>query len=255
VAVPGCWRRLLELWLAGQTPSMILADPEGAAEKLSADNLNRWVDDVFAYRLPWGLNSLGNYLKQYAEETDQPWPAVCDYYSSFVKYGVHDTVVCWVLAFGIPSRGVATRIAASLDGRAENPAQLAQWLQAGGIDQLAREGLSDSDAEMLRAAVLRGGHRRGRNGRHSLTLKLRHATLSGPVPTPGTRVLIESVTVNAEGHWYRLRGLGGAIHCQFRTTSDRFASLMATPEFVTAMVVQPERQDSNTILYIQMESI
>src|SRR5205085_1192946 len=108
--VPLCWKRILELWLSGQTPTTILADQEVADEKLSAHDLNRWIDEVFAYRLPWGFNSLGNYLKQYADSTGNQWPEVCDYFSAFVKYGVHEPVVCWLLAFGVPSRSAAARV-------------------------------------------------------------------------------------------------------------------------------------------------
>ena len=34
------------------------ADPVVAADEVTAHALSRWMDDVFAYRLPWGLNSL-----------------------------------------------------------------------------------------------------------------------------------------------------------------------------------------------------
>ena len=44
------------------------------------------------------------YLKRYAESEGHEWPEVCDYYSSFVKYGVHEPVVCWLLALGVSSR-------------------------------------------------------------------------------------------------------------------------------------------------------
>lgn len=252
--IPRCWERILELWLDGRTPSAILAEPDVKAEEVTAHALNRWMDDVFAYRLPWGLNSLAVYLKRYAESLDKEWPEVCDYYSSFVKYGVHEPVVCWLLAFGIASRVIASRIGDLIGERADTPDALVRWLRSGGIDELIEEGLDEADADVLRAAVHHdGGSARDRRSRE-LTLKINMQPTSGPIPTPGTHVLVEPVP-DGQPNEFRLLTLDGRLICRFCVTTDRLASLMARPEFVTAEVFRPDHPDAGAKLYVRVEVI
>jgi hypothetical protein len=225
-----------------------------AAERVSAHDLNRWIDDVFTYRLPWGLNSLGNYLKQYAEARGESWPAVCDYYSSFVKYGVHEPVVCWLLALGLQSRAAAVRIGRLIAGRVDTPERLQRWLLLGGIDRLEAEGLSGPDAELLRDAVLRDASREKERGAKAITVKFKRLTTSGPVPPPGTRLLVEHA-IGGEPNQYRLLTLSGTLLCDFRFDSELLAKFMEAPEFMTAEVLHPPHNDPAVKLYLRVESI
>ncbi len=253
VQVPLRWRRILELWLSGQTPTGILGDAEVVEEGLSAHDLNRWMDDALAYRLPWGLNSLSVYLRQYAEGIGAALPEVTDYYSSFVKYGAHEPAVCWLLALGVPSRGAAARVGALLAGRVGKPDALLRWLGAGGIERLLDEGLSEPDADLLRATVLRAEGARMTTQR-PVTVRLRTEKIAGPIPTPGTRALLEPAADN-EPNRYRLLSLSGELMTTFRLESDRLAALMATPDFVTATVVEPEPPGTGETLRIRVEPI
>jgi superfamily II DNA/RNA helicase len=254
VEVPRCARRILELWLSGQAPTAILRDPEVSEEGLTAHDLNRYIDDVFLYRLPWGLNSLGNYLKRYAEVTGSDWPSVCDYYSSFVKYGVHEPVVCWLLGLGIPSRAAAGRIAMLISHPVESPEALLRWLRAGGIAELEEAGLAPADAEMLRTAVSSAAAARNEQDERPISLSFRNVPPSGPAPVPGTRLLVER-SPGGEAHRYRLRTLSGSLLCNFRFASDRLARWMDTPEFVTAEVVPMTGTDPDIRLSVRITSI
>jgi superfamily II DNA/RNA helicase len=253
VEVPACWRRILELWLDGQTPTAILTDPLVAAEEITAHQLNRWIDDVFAYRLPWGFNSLAVYLKQYAEITGAAWPHVCDYYSSFLKYGVHEPAACWLLALGVPSRALASRLGRMLGDRVDSPESLLLWLRSGGIAQLAGEGLDDAEAEMLQAAALREGSPQARRS-PGVTLHLGADTITGPLPAPGTRVLVEPMPGGAPDE-YRLLTLSGKLIRRFRISSERLARLMANPEFATAEIIAPRQAGEAERLHLRVEAI
>ncbi len=252
--VPECWRRILELWLSGATPTAILADPEVAADGLTAHALSRWLDDVFSYRLPWGLNSLGVYLQQYAESSGTELPSVCEYYSSFVKYGVHEPIVCWLLALGIPSRAAAARMGRLIGDAVDTPESLVRWLRGGGIAKLAADGLPKDDVETLRNAVARDPIQREQDASRRMRIKFTHVTLRGTPPPPGTRVLIEPVP-GEEPEQYRIVTLAGARVCQFRVSSEKLASLMKAPEFVTAEVARPEDPDPAAKFYLDIEAI
>jgi hypothetical protein len=224
------------------------------AEGLTAHSLNRYIDDVFMYRLPWGLNSLGNYLKHYAEATESDWPSVCDYYSSFVKYGVHEPVVCWLLGLGLQSRAAALRIGPLIGNQVESPEALLRWLRSGGIAELKEAGLDQADGELLRTAVHGGASGMSHRDARPVSLSFKSAPRSGLVPLPGTRLLLDRVE-GGEPHRYRLLTLSGSLLYTFHFESDRLVRWMQTPEFVTAEVIRPSRTDPNVRLSIRIISI
>ena len=93
------------------------------------------------YRLPWGYNVLALYLKDAAAAEDE-WPAACDYYSAFAKYGVHQLVACWLLTFGVAfGRWRCERRRRST--RHKDPDELLKWLQRGGLATLGERGLDE----------------------------------------------------------------------------------------------------------------
>jgi hypothetical protein len=159
------------------------------AEVLSAHAPTRWMDDAFAYRFPWGFNSLSVYLKRHVEAAGNGWPAVCVYYAAFVKYGVHEPVACALLSLGIPSRAAAARVGQFLADGSDSPESKVRRLQRRGIEHLVARGLPDEDAKLLRSVL--SGHAPSPEGRsRSVTIRLRASRLSVPVP-PGTRVIVE----------------------------------------------------------------
>jgi hypothetical protein len=115
--------------------------------------VSRVIDDLCGYRLPWGFNSLGLYLGNLAEALDQKLPDICQYYSAFVKFGVHDAVACWLLTYGVPSRRIALSVARLLGGRFASPDALLAWLLMGGIDHLITLGIPQDEAQVIRDAL------------------------------------------------------------------------------------------------------
>jgi hypothetical protein len=253
-SIPTCARRILELWLDGKTPSEILADSEVQLVQMSSHDVSRWIDDVFAYRLPWGLNSLSCYLKQHSEAEGHEWPDVCDYYSAFVKYGVNDLVVCWLMAAGVSSRTAAARIGKLIGDQVDTPESMLIWLRTGGIDQLLSEGLTDVDAEILKNAVLISDVRQ-KSGDSELTIRLRHPIAPNDNLAPGTRLLLDSISEGNVTHQYRLLTLSGSVVAQFKLESPILSKLMISPEFVTAIVVDPINPEHAEMLHVQFNSL
>jgi len=87
-----------------------------------------------------------------------------------------------------------------------------------------------------------------------MTLKLDVQPISGPVPTPGTRILVEPAP-DGQPNEFRLLTLTGRLIRRFNMATDRLASLMTKPEFVTAEVIQPEQLGAVAKLFVRVEVI
>lgn len=249
--VPDSHRRILELWMAGSTHSQMLADPAVSGEGLTLEKLNKWTDEVFSFRLPWGLNSVGCYLRQSAEASGEQWPEVCDYYSAFVKYGVNETVVCWLLAAGVAPRSAAARIGRFIGDRFGAPEAMARWLRSVGTDELIRLGLGPSDATLLRELFPTAGGAGGDESR-SVTIRIRRPREVRTDLSAGTPLLIEPV-VTPDARRYRLLTLSGEVVREFDMDSESLAVIMSAPEFVTATIADQQVGDSPDTFRVRIE--
>lgn len=129
------WRPVLALWLQGHTPNEMVEEAEVAKFTNSPAEISIFIDDVFCYRAPWGLNALSVYLQEIATETGQEIPTVTDYFSALMKYGVHSPVASSLLAFGLESRKLALQMAVQCPDEAMRPYRLLLWF----IDLTERE--------------------------------------------------------------------------------------------------------------------
>jgi hypothetical protein len=256
--LPLCWKQILYLWLSGQTPTEIAADPEVEAEGVTAHQVSRWIDDVCGYRLPWGYNVLALYLRDTAEAAGEDWPSACDYYSAFAKYGVHQLVACWLLTFGVPSRKVAVRAADLIDQGMDDPEDLVKWLQRGGLEILEERGMGADDVAMIREAIT-GYSRQVRAGvlpADALTVTFRASADVKNWVSAGDRVLFQLVSEDqADGYrLYTLRGekLG---EYSFSERTQKLWGLLATPELLDSVVESVEHRDSVIRLRVQISSL
>ena len=121
------WRPVLQLWLLGGTPNEMVKHPDIAAVTSSPTDVSLLIDDLFAYRAPWGLNALSVYLQEVAAESEQKIPVVADYFSALLKYGVHSPAASALLAFGLGSRKIALRLASQCPNEAMEIGELLAW--------------------------------------------------------------------------------------------------------------------------------
>lgn len=250
--VPDCWRRILHLWLCGQTPTEIASDPEVVVAEQTAHAVSRWLDDTCGYRLPWGYNVLALYLK---DAVGDDWPAVCDSYSALAKYGVHEPVACWLLTFGVPSRRVATETAALIDDDIDDPDALLKWLQRGGLETLEARGLAGDGLEMLRRVVqemsqtVRDGVRA--NKPRSLSLRVKPETASSV--SPDDRVVLQRVSDDPEDGFtaHTLRGeLIGKY--DLPSAGEQLWSLLEKPDLLDAVVKATDVAPASATISLQL---
>jgi hypothetical protein len=107
----GSYRDLLRRWIDGtEIRDLILEFGEQAG---SPEALGRFMDDLFCYRLPWGISG---YIRIALKVLDIERTELSDFakfFPSMVKFGLPDPVACWAMSVGIPSRRTAIEVAAA----------------------------------------------------------------------------------------------------------------------------------------------
>jgi superfamily II DNA/RNA helicase len=215
--IPDCWKRLLALWLSGQTPTEIARDPEVAECEMTTHAVSRWIDDVCGYRLPWGYNMLSIHLKKVAEDSEREIPSVCDSFSSLVKYGVHEPVACWLLTFGVQSRRAALRTAALVGAGITDPKALLEWLRDNGLKQLGARGLEEESLREIEEAVGSFNNTGGGTRRPATTVYLPYNGATA-ILEPGTRLLLQRGK-SETNRTFRVLSLGGKVVGSYKLTT------------------------------------
>lgn len=105
----GSTSQLLARWLEGIGISTLFA--EFGDQPGSYENLGRFIDDLFAYRLPWGIAGYIRIAKKMFGIEDDALSDLAKFLPSMVKYGLPDPIACWAMSAGIPIRRTAIEMA------------------------------------------------------------------------------------------------------------------------------------------------
>ena len=131
---------LLNLWMKGQ-PLQELA-PHVLDSTDSVEQLSRYIEELFSYRLPWLTSALLRISKEALGISDEQ---VCEYvrsYPSMVKHGLPDPVASWAMSAGIATRSVALLLAEGF-GRESSEApsheEFVAWLSSLSDDALLHD--------------------------------------------------------------------------------------------------------------------
>jgi helicase len=140
----GSYSELLKQWIKG-TEILTLINEFGSLAS-STDDLGRFIDDLFRYRLPWGISAYIKISSKILDIDRQTLPDFIKYFSSMVKFGLPDYPACWAMTTGIPSRQVAINLAAAFRDEAPTPLKYQDfiaWLSSMNIERLRMDfGLS-----------------------------------------------------------------------------------------------------------------
>lgn len=147
-----CAAPILRLWLLGYSPNEIVRDHEVAEYTDSPSVVSKFIEDVFDYKLPWGLNALNAYMGAVIENSELTLPGITSYFSALVKYGVHSPVASCLLALGLGSRKLALKLAQVYTSSSFDMADVILWLLLLSNDQLAPLRLSKQETEILTRA-------------------------------------------------------------------------------------------------------
>lgn len=134
-----CASNILNAWLQGFTPNQIATLPDVQGCTSSPAQIATYIDDVFGYKLPWGLNALCAYAAQVVAETDE-LPSVITSFADLVKYGVYSIVASTLLTFGLESRPLALLLASAYEDLTYEPGNILVWFL--GLDEPALQQLA-----------------------------------------------------------------------------------------------------------------
>jgi superfamily II DNA/RNA helicase len=172
----GSYTDLLGRWMQGVEIRELIT--EFTAGDDSAENLIKFIDDFFRYKLPWGLSGYIRIATSLLQIDPTTLPNNVKYLPSMVKFGLPEPTACWAMSAGIPTRRTAIEIGAAF--RREFPTNFFDELMAISGDMAPSihnqrsflEWLSQLDTETLRfdfglvppilddvrRAILRSGH-------------------------------------------------------------------------------------------------
>jgi superfamily II DNA/RNA helicase len=153
----GCWQDVLRLWLRGGTIREIADNPVIKPYNKKPSAIASYIDDMFNYKLPWGLNAITANISYLAEERCVILPEVVSYLSQLVKFGVHDPIASFILAFGVDSRRLALQIALLYHGSLKNTADILNWFLSLDEGHLERSGFNKEEIENIKKAQLKAG--------------------------------------------------------------------------------------------------
>jgi len=105
----GSYNELLKHWINGLSITEIISIYE--KQIVSAEEVVKFIEDLFGYKMPWGVASIikiATHLLEidYSELTDN-----VIFLPAMIKFGVPDPASSWGMTIGIPSREVAIKLA------------------------------------------------------------------------------------------------------------------------------------------------
>lgn len=152
----GDTRALLGAWIAGAPINDLRK--EFAAEESSIEDLTKFIEDFFAYRLPWGF---AGYLRIAASLLNlEELGFGSQFFPSMVKFGVPFPEAAWAMTAGVPMRRVAISLASEFlaGGGGRSHEDFLAWLGRVEIDPLEKEhGLAGPVLDDVARALRRVG--------------------------------------------------------------------------------------------------
>ncbi len=106
---------LLGLWVEGNSIADIATRMMNADD--STEQLSRYIEELFGYRLPWIISALLRIAKESMGIQDHEISEYIRCYPSMVKYGLPDPVASWAMSAGIATRNVARGLAEAFEQR------------------------------------------------------------------------------------------------------------------------------------------
>ena len=153
----GSYEKLLLYWIKGFSVPEIIS--EFSKPMTSSKDLAKLIEDLFGYRLPWGLSALIAVSKKSLGIEDKEVSKYITYFPAMVKFGVPTPEASWAMTAGMPFRKVAIQIAAMyVQERPSEREDFLKWIKNINSEQLHYEfGLEGPILEDVNQALSKAG--------------------------------------------------------------------------------------------------
>lgn len=131
--------QMLTDWVSG-VPFDSLVDSYAVNER-DVQRMSRFIEDYFSFRLPWGFSAYIRIATHQLGLDDEALSNDLRYFTSMVKFGVDSPESCWAMSVGVPTRELATVLAAAYVEDVEEAPSFANfvgWLSSLSEDDLAQ---------------------------------------------------------------------------------------------------------------------
>ena len=130
---------LLKAWVEGTEILDLMS--EFGEQAISLEDLGRFIDDLFRYRLPWGISGYIRIAAKLLNVEQTALSYFTRFFPSMAKFGLPDPIACWAMSAGIPIRRIAIEIAAAYRSEVEEPTyqNFLEWLSTLSSEQLRVE--------------------------------------------------------------------------------------------------------------------
>jgi len=143
--IPPIWREILYSWLKGRDVSNIITEKDVNNSYSSQNELKLFLDNFCGNILPWGLNSVFNYLKYLDDEI----LLIPSYFSGMLKYGVLNPVALWIIPNVNKNRKFAKKLSNICPYGINEINKLYNWLNSLSMHYLIQYGFSEEDATKI----------------------------------------------------------------------------------------------------------
>jgi len=129
---------LLEQWIGGADIDALAASlPSGT----SREDLGRFLEDAFGYRLSWGVSAFLRIAGRILGIERSQMSAVARALPTMIKFGLPQPESCWAMSAGVPFRRAALRLAQTFRRESEvsNAEAFRNWLSELTAERLVNE--------------------------------------------------------------------------------------------------------------------
>lgn len=146
LSIPNEWSEIIYLWVKGLNTTEMVQYIQIKSFTDDPSKLRLFIEKSCSYILPWGINSILNYLQTYKK---QRLPLICSYFSGMIKYGVNDPVTISLMSYLDNDRELALIATDYCPFDIEQLQDIVIWIKNLDLDELLEKGLEQSIAKKI----------------------------------------------------------------------------------------------------------
>jgi len=144
--IPTEWADIIYLWVNGFNTTKMIQYTLIRTFTDDPSKLRLFIEKSCGYILPWGINSILNYLQTYK---NQRLPLICSYYSGMIKYGVNDPITVSLMPYMDNNRELAIIATKYCPYDIEDIQDIVVWIKNLDLEELIGKGLEKSIAKKI----------------------------------------------------------------------------------------------------------